>query len=146
MTSNNSNIKKLESGRAEQAYKDAEFAAQKGGFNDKVKKAFRAHAKYIPMMIKTNGLGATLAFMKSKAKSEKEKEKREFSYTILYEKISHWLKSVDRNYLLGEHKDKDLIEAVVSMNSQEYRALTIEVLAYFGWLRRFAEGLIEGEE
>lgn len=142
----NSNINKLESGRAEQAYKDAEFVATRGRFNDKVKKAFRAHAKDVPMMIKTNGLGATLAFIKSKAKSETEKDKREYSYTILYNKISDWLKSDNRNYLLANHKNKELIEAVVSMKSNEYRALTIEVLAYFGWLRRFAEGLIEGGE
>ena len=34
----------------------------------------------------------------------------------------------------------------ITQNSNEYRAITNEVMALFTWLRRFAEGLIEGEE
>ena len=43
-------------------------------------------------------------------------------------------------------KDKELVEWIIYQESPEYRATTNEVLALFGWLKRFADGMIEGEE
>ncbi|HBK54138.1 MAG TPA: type III-B CRISPR module-associated protein Cmr5, partial [Syntrophomonas wolfei] len=37
-----------------------------------------------------------------------------------------------------------LVKCLISLPSVEYRTATVEVLALFNWLRRFAEGLIEG--
>ena len=38
-----------------------------------------------------------------------------------------------------------LIQWIVSCNSTEYKYASREILSFFNWLRRFAEGLIEGE-
>jgi len=41
---------------------------------------------------------------------------------------------------------KILAEAVIQLDAALYRALTLEILSYFKWLRRFAEGLYQGVE
>jgi len=39
-----------------------------------------------------------------------------------------------------------LTDKIIHLKSPEYRAVTNEVLALFNWLKRFADGMIEGEE
>ncbi|QIB27284.1 type III-B CRISPR module-associated protein Cmr5 [Caloranaerobacter azorensis] len=82
------------------------------------------------MLIKVNGLGATLAFMKSKGNT----------YDIIYAQIGEWLKADEKNLIEIEN---ELVESVISLDSPDYRMVTNEVLAFLNWLRRFAEGLIE---
>lgn len=96
-------------------------------------KDFKGRAKKMPMMIKTSGLGAASAFAFSKSK--------DYGWIFIREILEVWLKSKG----LLETSDK-LHSKVIQMNSTDYRALTIEILAFLNWLRRFAEGLIEGEE
>ncbi len=114
----------LEQGRAEYAYECAQH-----GMNGNQNKPdeYKSYAKKIPMLIKTNGLGATLVFMKSKGGT----------YNLLLNQTQVWLA---QNPLFGIESD-DLIQKIISMDSPEYRAVTIEVLALYSWLRRFAEGL-----
>ena len=129
-------IKGLEEGRAKFAYECANQIPQK------LKESYKSHVKSFPMMVKTNGLGASLAFLFSKRDKEKE------IYKMVGNSIVDWLKKDEKykNYGLGKLSDlKSLTEGVVGINSPEYRALTIEVLAFFNWLRRFAEGLLEEE-
>lgn len=122
MPTNNSR-KTLEQGRAKQAFQDAQKGVKEN------KDAYKSYAKKVPMLIKTNGLGATLAFMK-----EKKKE-----YKILYDGIQYWLKTGSPiKSLFG---DNDLLEEVIRMPSDNYRACTRETLAYLNWVKRFAEGL-----
>ena len=126
----------IEQGRAKFAYKCAEQGSKS--------KEYKSYAKKIPMMIKTNGLGATFAFMYSK----KNKSGKEKTYMLIGEDVTAWLKKSGTN-LYGIDKVKkfeDLVVKTVELNSSQYRALTIEVLAFFNWLRRFAEGLIEDED
>jgi CRISPR-associated protein Cmr5 len=139
----------LEQGRAKAAYKFAEEGKQlgdrpkpnsKGKIQDsKQAKEYKAYCKKIPMMIKTNGLGATYAFINSKKKE---------AYDLIYNQTHAWLKQDDKLgiFSLEKYSGKDLVEIIIDQNSAEYRYLTIEVLALFNWLRRFAEGLIDGEE
>jgi len=90
------------------------------------------------MLIKTNGLGATFAFMLSKGGT----------YEFIGKQVLEWLNNDEKNILSDANNlksFKDLNAKIISLNSPEYRALTIEVLAFFNWLRRFAEGLIEEE-
>ena len=91
------------------------------------------------MLIKTNGLGAAFAFMLSKGGT----------YEFIGGQVLEWLKN-DEKSILPDAKEIDsfgkLNAKIVSLNSPEYRAVTIEVLAFFNWLRRFADGLAGDED
>ncbi|MCF2138521.1 MAG: type III-B CRISPR module-associated protein Cmr5 [Candidatus Lokiarchaeota archaeon] len=130
----------IEQGRANFAYK----CAKKGSKIDK-KNEYKQYVKKIPMLIKTNGIGATLAFIKSK--SSNDKTKSGYAYKIIYDQINEWLK-LDEKKLLEDFKENssDLLEITLNLNSPLYRTITIEVLLFLNWLKRFAEGLIEGEK
>lgn len=122
----------IESGRAEKAFKFVSEVAKK---ND-IKDDYRAHIKNFPMMIKTNGLGATLAFAYSKKTSD---------YIVILEQISEWLS--EKGYIESKIK-KDytkMIEDIISKNSSDYRATTIEVMSLLSWLKRFSTGMIEAK-
>jgi len=129
---------KIEQGRAEFAFKCAEEGKEHGT-------KYKSQINKIPMMIKTNGLGATLAFIYSK----KDKKKEGPVFKLIGRQIKDWINLHDKyKYYFGDEKLKDfehLVEKVVEINSPQYRALTVEILALFNWLRRFAEGMIEGE-
>lgn len=135
---NETNIKGIERGRAKFAYECAER-----GSKIKNNKGYRAYTKKIPMMIKTNGLGATFAFVKSKVDNNKDKDG--YAYKCIYENTILWLKDNPKE-LIDLSCDKDLVYEIIKLDSFRYRALTIEILAFFNWLRRFAEGLIVSEE
>lgn len=131
-----SNIKGLEQARASFAFQCATNIASSQ--QDKKKKEYKSYSKKLPMMIKTNGLGAALAFAFSKGKDGN-------AWELLYNDVQSWLKKDQKKFLLGTHANKDLANAVIELESPQYRAVTVEVLAFLNWLRRFAEGLIEGE-
>ncbi len=126
-------ISGLECDRAEFAYE----CALKGS-NLPAKSDYRSYAKKIPMYIKTNGLGATFAFVKSKIDEKSERGK---AYKLLYEQTSEWLKSDSKGLI--DLEGKDLVYEIIKQDSSQYRTITIEVLEFFTWLRRFAEGLIK---
>ncbi|WP_422448333.1 type III-B CRISPR module-associated protein Cmr5 [Thermoanaerobacterium sp. DL9XJH110] len=130
-------IKGLEQGRASFAYQCAEKGNEIEG-----RKEYKQYVKKMPMLIKTNGLGAALAFVKSKA-SDKLSESG-YAYKLIYDQITEWLRR-DEKKIIDLAGNIDLVAAVISLDSPQYRAVTIEVLAFLNWLRRFAEGLIEGD-
>ena len=86
------------------------------------------------MLIKTNGLGATVAFMNSKGKA----------YKTILDNLESWL-NTDPKFsaiykgIVGE----GLVQKIMNCETTNYRALTTEALAYLGWLKRFADGLIK---
>ena len=141
-------IKGIEQGRATYAYDCAKTAKAEWPKktadekkDSKEAREYKSYAKKIPMMVKTNGLGSTLAFVKSKCKQDKFN-----AYNLLYVQLKTWFSKSENSYYnlnLGDYDD--LVEKVIALNSSEYRAVTVETLALFGWLRRFAEGLIQGE-
>ncbi len=105
--------------------------------------SYRAYAKKLPMLIKNNGLGAALAFVNAKGNSI------DSPYYLLYRQITEWLAIDNKQYLDLIDKQggyKDLVGEIIKQKSPEYRAVTIEVLAFLKWLGRFAEGMIEDEE
>lgn len=141
----------VEQGRASKAYEFAQAGKnldggekpnKEGKLEDsRAAKDYKSYAKKIPMMIKTNGLGATLAFIRSKPSK--------LAYKKLYEQLTEWFES-NQTYLMPEfrqmnNKSEELAHHVVKLDSFSYRAATVETLALFGWIRRFAEGLIQGE-
>lgn len=123
---------KLEKGRAKFAYECVKKAKEKLG--EKAKE-YKSYSKKIPMMILTNGLGQTLAFVKAKSKNGNE-------YELIYNQMLEYLKS-DSNIRITMPNDKDLVEWVISCSSNEYRYITQELLAFLNWLKRFAEGMIK---
>ena len=127
-------IKGIENGRAKFAYEKAK------NVSNGLKKAYKSHVKSFPMMIKTNGLGASIAFLFSK------KGKENGVYDKVGEHIVDWLKEDDKYKIYKINKLinlQSLTQEIIKIDSAEYRALTVEILAFFTWLRRFAEGLCE---
>lgn len=140
-------IKLLEQGRAKAAY---DFASLGKAIKRTLKtpkdedtkeaKEYKSYCKKIPMMIKTNGLGSAMAFVKSKSSKD--------AYDLIYKQVEKWLKSsivTADIFKASDKKDMELVQVIISEPSATYRLLTVEVLALFSWLKRFAEGLIQGE-
>jgi len=123
-------INKLENGRAGYAYECAEVGSKLSK-----PKEYKSYVKKIPMLIKTNGMGATFAFVFSK-------QKKGNGYELIYKQVSEWFQKEENPY---QFEFKYFTKELCKMDSQQYRAITTETLALFTWLRRFAEGLIEGD-
>ena len=98
-----------------------------------------SYIRKMPMMIKTNGLAQTLAFYLSANKRE---------YQIVYKHLSSWVMQPDTKKRLGLDKQKanDLMEATIALESADYRTLTVEIMAYLEWLKRFSEVVAEFPE
>ncbi len=127
-----SSLRTLEQQRAEAAWECInEVKSQSWASN------YRSIATKAPSLILTNGLGQTLAFLRSKSKRESEQQTQqgaENEHAALYQHISRWIKQ-----RLGIPKE-DLLEWITTdANSQQYRLATAEALAFLTWLKRFAE-------
>jgi CRISPR-associated protein Cmr5 len=94
-------------------------------------KEYKNNAKSLSLMIRSNGLGATLAYLESK---------EEKHFVELLKNIVEFLKKKN----LIESVGKISSEMIVKRNSFEIKELTKEVLGFLAWLRRFAAGLIPG--
>ncbi len=131
-------IKTLEQGRAEFAYKCAEKAG-----SESFKKEYKSYTKKVPTLIKTNGLGPTIAFMFSKKIGDKNSNK---AYKRLYDDITKWMKEEPKGIIRDKlNSERELAKVIIELDSKTYRLVEIEILAFLSWLRRFAEGMIEGE-
>ncbi len=95
----------------------------------KVADNYQSYVKKIPMMILTNGFGATFAFVYSKKKNGN-------AWELIYTQTKVWFQVPEKD---------ELVKWIIDQDSQLYRATTNEVLALFNWLKRFADGMIEGE-
>lgn len=120
--------KLIEINRAEHSF--AALNKFEGNKNDKDE--MRSYIKKMPMLIKTNGLGQTLAFYFSKGKKDQHNK----ILDILADYFS-------KNKLLTVRDAKSLMGEVVKINANEYRLITNETIAYLNWLRRFADGLLK---
>lgn len=128
-------ISTIENGRAKFAYDYAKHASQQNYKGD-----YKSYVKKMPMLIKTNGLGSTLAFIFSKSNSSQ-------AYAALGNDLKNWL----HNSMLNIPNIQNcpnlelLVYEITKLNSTEYRLVTAEIMAFLNWLRRFADGLIQGE-
>ena len=130
-------LKQIEQGRATYAFKVVQEVS------DSLKKEYKSAAKKFPVLIKTNGLGQSLAFLKSKGGkiSEKTGKKEINAHDRLYEHIGNWLQTEDEKRLVG--KDEEFVKEVIQLESHAYRQVTTETIALLNWIRRFVDGLIE---
>lgn len=133
-------VHEIERKRAEFAYKCVDEVLKD---HKSIKEKYKAYVKKIPMLIKNNGLGAAFAFVKAKI-SEKEGEAG-YAYKLIYEQTGNWLKE-DYKQLIDLRGDEDLVIQIISLDSNTYRAVTAEVISFFTWLSRFAEGMIKGDD
>ena len=132
-------LKTIEQGRATFAFKVVQ------GVSDSLKKEYKSTAKKLPVLIKTNGLGQTLAFLKSKGgKIDKKTGKKTINaHDKLYEHIGTWLQTEDVKGLVDAG---ELVEQVINLESHAYRQVTVETLALLNWMRRFVDGLMKDVE
>jgi len=155
-------IENIELERARFAYEcariGASIAKEKQKWNNEYycDENYTSYVKKIPTMIKTNGLGATFAFINSKRLSEKTQMKNngklpgnpenpKNAYDLIYEQTRQWLHNNPVNPF-KQLANGDLMEELLKLESEDYRLCTFEVLAFFQWLRRFAEGVRLGEQ
>jgi CRISPR-associated protein Cmr5 len=86
---------------------------------------YRSLAQKMPAYILTNGLGQSLAFLKSKPSDE---------HGWLYEHLSNWVRPQ-----VDSASDQSLLQWVIDNDSNAYRRATTETLAFLTWLKRLAE-------
>lgn len=106
-----------------------------GEIDPKDSKEFRSLARSFPSMLQVNGLGMALAFLYSKKSA---------AHKRLYMIISEWIKI---KFPISDKKGKkeEFMKDIVGLDSQNYRIYTNEIMNLCLWIKRFAEGLIEGE-
>jgi len=109
----------------------------KGNISDKTDaKKFEAYVQKVPAFIMTNGLGNTLAYLTTQ-KDEQWKNVQKV--------VCEWLKQVDNPLRERLESTDGILENVLEImkdndfHDREYRAVTVEILALFNWLRRFAK-------
>ena len=59
----------------------------------------------------------------------------------MYKILNEWFKNENCRISAG---DKDLVEQIVNQDSVTYRLCVNEMMNLCQWLKRFAEGMIEG--
>jgi len=86
----------------------------------------------LPMLIKHNGLGAALMYMRT--------QKTRNALSDIYEDISDWIRH-DEKQLIELGTGAELAEKIIEVGQEQYRDVTREVLTYLAFLKRFAKGL-----
>ena len=127
-------LRGIEQGRATYAFNAVQ------GVSENLKKKYKTAAKKAPVLVKTNGLGQTLAFIKSKGGKRGE----ENGYDELYKQIAKWLQTEDSKALVLPQGE--LVRQVIELPSPAYRQATIETLTLLNWIRRFVDGLMKDVE
>lgn len=97
---------------------------------DKAQKKYKSYAKKLPALITTNGLIATLAFLKSKSDAKD-----------VYDSVVRWLKQ--QEYIESEENG---LEELLKVDYHKLRLATMEALAFASWLKRIVEIEIEEDE
>lgn len=124
----------LDQQRAKQAWDNIQSVANRP---DDFKKKYGSLARKVPMLVLTNGLGQTLAFLRAKGKDDSSDE-----HNVLFRHLSAWTMS----QVAPNAGNQNLLEWVLNNDSVAYRHATTEALAYLTWLKRFAEAELPTEE
>ncbi|WP_197258084.1 type III-B CRISPR module-associated protein Cmr5 [Paenibacillus dendritiformis] len=127
---------KLENGRALFAYEKVSLAAKK-----KYAKEYRALIRALPTLIHTNGFGAAVGFLFSKS-NKKDGKDADNHHRAVYAALSQWLW---RQGMIAD-RNPDLMKAITEQSRDGYKRMTRETMSLVMWMKRFAEGMIEGDE
>ncbi|WP_055666017.1 type III-B CRISPR module-associated protein Cmr5 [Desnuesiella massiliensis] len=108
-----------------------------------ISKKYKTVSKKMTILIQKNGLIGTLVFVLSKANKEK-------SHEFILKHIRSWCKEDFKLEFLRDKlkfcDNQSFIESITTISNQEYRLVTKEIMNLFGWIKRFADGMIEGDE
>jgi len=105
-------------------------------------KELKSHIKNIPMMIRTNGLGAAFAFVFSKAKRGQGPEKEKKDYMAIEDFTCRWIS--EKQEILSLNGKKFHAALIANETTPEqYRLCTREIVALYTWLKRYADGMIK---
>jgi CRISPR-associated protein Cmr5 len=135
----------LEQERAQQAWACVQEVTNKP---QEFKKKYGSLARKVPMLVLTNGLGQTLAFLLAKAKRHEPEQKRSVeakAHDLLLVHLSNWVLSQVASSTPASNGDL-LLQWVLQNDSAAYRRATIESLAFLTWLKRFAEAELPTED
>lgn len=108
------------------------------------KDEYKTLVKRMPTLIQKNGYISTLAFCYSKGRKE---------HAEVLENIIDWNYENDKikNLVFGTNNKKlkysydKYIEKIVALDQKSYRIISREMMILFGWIKRFADGMIEDE-
>jgi CRISPR-associated protein Cmr5 len=114
----------LDQERARQALNDIETV---GRDTDVENADYGSLARSLPMMLQTNGLAQTLAFLRSNSSSKPH-------HRALNNHLSGWL-----NRTVGSGRTGDFLDWIVDQLPPVYRHAGNEAIEFSIWLRRFAE-------
>lgn len=103
----------------------------------KFKNEYCSTVMKLSSLILTNGLGQTLAFLKSKGKGDKTKPQEK-----VYQHLQEWLISTEV-ISWGRITKVELIERIMLIDSNKYRLVTMEALSFLNWLKRFADAILK---
>ncbi|BBB93484.1 type III-B CRISPR module-associated protein Cmr5 [Methylomusa anaerophila] len=132
MTRQNEAFCQIEEGRATFAFEQVKQAVEKLAGNAQ---SYKSYVRSLPSLIQVNGLGQALAFCYARKNKNKY-----IAYRDIYESIFNWLQ---RKFPDHFQQESELVEEAVKLRSEDYRMITMEVLALLNWMGRFAEGMIE---
>jgi len=91
------------------------FEKVKSVSNESYSGKYKSYVKKMPMLIKVNGLAATLAFILSKSGDDSDDKKA-------YKKIGDQIiEFINKNNNWSCRELKEVVEKIVSLNSLEYR-------------------------
>lgn len=126
MADTTTTLRGIEQGRASQAF---DFVNHVKTHKADTWDEYKSGVRKLPVLIKTNGLGQALAFIKSRK-----------NFPGIYEQLADWLQKKDAKGLIG---GGELVQEVIQLPSATYRQVTLETLAMLLWMRRFVDGLDE---
>ena len=122
----------------------------KNAFESPASKEYKSYCMRIPSLIVANGLAATVAFVFAKKNDKQGNENKKSAnsrceaYKLIYQNIFQYVNNYSGGSITNNN-DSALLSYILNLQSAEYRSLTNEIIKLFEWMRRFAEGMIEGE-
>ena len=119
--------------RAADAWKNV-ASVKSAGFAKK----YKSLVKNAPADIQTSGLAQTVAFWRSKQKEESARK--------LYQHVSTWMMTHIGMQPGQVQASSELHMWILNASTDQYRRATVEALAYLGWMKRFVEAEIQGED
>lgn len=132
-----SQILNLEHERANEAWSCIDYINSELD-DKKFKKEYRSMVMKLPTLIIANGLGQTLAFLKSKGKGDEKKPEEK-----VYQDIKGWL--FKNKNIHWTAQDDELIARVIALPSDRFRHVTSETLSFLSWMKRFADAVLPKE-
>ena len=103
---------------------------------------FGTFAQGLPAMVLQNGFGQTLAFLLNKGTDKKGRLDKQKEHTQAFRIITAWL---DKRGLLTDTRPEKVMQQLSEMSQPDYLQAQEEALAFWEWVKRYANaGIFEG--